>query len=80
MSGRVFGILKGYLPFQGILELEYYSGSISSFAFSPYLKEVLKANPPFFLHLIGHQITIILDDFDSVESIQENDSSPKSFD
>jgi hypothetical protein len=73
MSGRVFGILKGYLPYQGILELEYYSGSISVFSFSPYLKEVLKANPSFFLHLIGHQITISLDDFDSVESIQENE-------
>jgi hypothetical protein len=79
MSGKVFGILKGYLPFQGILELEHYSGSISTFNFSPYLSEVLKANPPFFLHLIGKQICISLDDFESVESLHENENS-KSFD
>lgn len=78
MSSKIFGILKGYLPFQGILELEYYSGSTSTFAFSPYLKEVLKANPPFFLHLIGKQICLSLDDFESVESLHENDPSSSS--
>lgn len=78
MSGKTFGILRGYLPHEGILELEHYSGSISSFSFSPYLKEVLRANPPFFLHLIGKQICLSLDDFESVESLHENDPSSSS--
>ncbi len=60
-SGRVSGILRGYLPSTGYCELHYVDGGSEMLSFAAELCKMTKANPTVYLPLL-HQIVFLLFD------------------
>ena len=57
----VDGILRGYLPYEGLCEIKLYDGATIGYGFTPKLIILTRAEPFKYSALIGKQVKLILD-------------------
>lgn len=63
MPSRLDGVLLGYLPTEGTLELKHISTSaVSRFTFAPDLCRSTRKDPKRFIRLIGHIVRLYISD------------------
>lgn len=71
---RYFGILLGYLPYEGHWEIKLYEGGIVTGSFDYTLHQILKADNRYYQRLIGQHCCFELNEFLECVRIKLNEN------
>jgi hypothetical protein len=76
---RYFGVLLGYLPIQGLWELQLYEGDVMSGAFDDHLKHTLQHDVRYFAYLIKQPCWIEINEQGECCKLKHNDEFKSRF-